>query len=202
MIGTIIGGAVGLAGQAIGQITQARARRRQKENLEEQKAANQAWYDRRYNEDATQRADAQALLNRTEEVLKKRMRSARGVQGVMGGSDAAIAAEGEVASNALANTTNAIIDDANNRKDAIEERYQEKDSQLTAQLDKLEEDRRGQIASAVQGALGVAGSIGSALSEMPRVKDNAVIPDAELTDLKPVQMEPTNLEITSPKITL
>ena len=40
---------------------QVKALRQMKRNVEAQRKSNQDWYDQRYNEDATQRADAQRL---------------------------------------------------------------------------------------------------------------------------------------------
>ena len=58
--------------------------RRVKKNLQAQKEANQTGSDRRYNEDATQRADAQRILTQTEETHQNRNRQAAGAQAVDG----------------------------------------------------------------------------------------------------------------------
>lgn len=49
--------------------------------LGEQRRKNQDWYDRRYNEDATQRADAQAMLTRTAEAIRQRNLASAGSAG-------------------------------------------------------------------------------------------------------------------------
>ena len=72
-----------------------------KSNLEQQRRDNQNWYDRRYNEDATQRADAQRILTQTAELIKQRNKAAEGKAAVMGASEASVAAE--KAANAKAN---------------------------------------------------------------------------------------------------
>ena len=87
LIGSIAGGALGAAGSIFGGISASKAMRRVKKNLQAQKEANQNWYDRRYNEDATQRADAQRILTQTEESIRNRNRQAAGAQAVMGGTD-------------------------------------------------------------------------------------------------------------------
>lgn len=72
LFGSIAGGALGAAASIFGGISASKAMRRVKEQLQAQKQANQNWYDRRYNEDATQRADAQRILAQTEESIKNR----------------------------------------------------------------------------------------------------------------------------------
>jgi hypothetical protein len=64
LIGSIAGGALGAAGSIFGGISASKAMRRVKKNLQAQKQANQNWYDRRYNEDATQRRTLSAYLPR------------------------------------------------------------------------------------------------------------------------------------------
>ena len=76
----LIGAAVGAAGSIFGGISASKAMKRMKENVEAQRKANQDWYDRRYNEDATQRADAQRILTQTEQSIKNRNQQAAGAQ--------------------------------------------------------------------------------------------------------------------------
>lgn len=59
----LIGGAIGAAGGIFGGISASKALRQMKRNVEAQRKSNQDWYDQRYNEDATQRADAPATLD-------------------------------------------------------------------------------------------------------------------------------------------
>ena len=91
--------------------------------IAEQQQDNQDWYDRRYNEDATQRADAQRLLQMTEESIKNRNRQAAGTQAVMGGTEESVAAAKAANSQALADATSQIAASADARKDAIEQQY-------------------------------------------------------------------------------
>lgn len=124
LIGSIAGGALGAAGSIFGGISASKAMRRVKKNLQAQKEANQNWYDRRYNEDATQRADAQRILTQTEESIRNRNRQAAGAQAVMGGTDESTAAAKAANAQALADATSQIAVNAENRKDQIEQTYQ------------------------------------------------------------------------------
>lgn len=162
LIGSIAGGALGAAGSIFGGISASKAMRRVKENLQAQKEANQNWYDRRYNEDATQRADAQRILTQTEESIRNRNRQAAGVQAVMGGTDESTAAAKAANAQALADATSQIAVNAENRKDQIEQTYQQRDSQINEALNNLEINKAQAISQAVQGVAkagaGIAGA--------------------------------------------
>lgn len=162
LIGSIAGGALGAAGSIFGGISASKAMRRVKKNLQAQKEANQNWYDRRYNEDATQRADAQRILTQTEESIRNRNRQAAGAQAVMGGTDESTAAAKAANAQALADATSQIAVSAENRKDQIEQTYQQRDSQINEALNNLEINKAQAISQAVQGVAkagaGIAGA--------------------------------------------
>lgn len=162
LIGSIAGGALGAAGSIFGGISASKAMRRVKKNLQVQKEANQNWYDRRYNEDATQRADAQRILTQTEESIRNRNRQAAGAQAVMGGTDESTAAAKAANAQALADATSQIAVNAENRKDQIEQTYQQRDSQINEALNNLEINKAQAISQAVQGVAkagaGIAGA--------------------------------------------
>lgn len=162
LIGSIAGGALGAAGSIFGGISASKAMRRVKKNLQAQKEANQNWYDRRYNEDATQRADAQRILTQTEESIRNRNRQAAGAQAVMGGTDESTAAAKAANAQALADATSQIAVNAENRKDKIEQTYQQRDSQINEALNNLEINKAQAISQAVQGVAkagaGIAGA--------------------------------------------
>lgn len=162
LIGSIAGGALGAAGSIFGGISASKAMRRVKKNLQAQKEANQNWYDRRYNEDATQRADAQRILTQTEESIRNRNRQAAGAQAVMGGTDESTAAAKAANAQALADATSQIAAGAENRKDQIEQIYQQRDSQINGALNNLEINKAQAISQAVQGVAkagaGIAGA--------------------------------------------
>lgn len=92
ILGSAIGGALGIGGSIFGGISASKAMKRIKKNLEGQKQENESWYNRRYNEDATQRADAQRILTLTNENIRNRNRQAAGTQAIMGGTEESVAA--------------------------------------------------------------------------------------------------------------
>ncbi|MCH5233580.1 MAG: hypothetical protein J1E78_08075 [Muribaculaceae bacterium] len=162
MIGSIIGGAVGALGSIFGGISASKAMKKVKGNLEEQKQENQAWYDRRYNEDATQRADAQRILTMTQEAIKNRNKAAAGAQAVGGLTEESVAAEKAANAKSLADATSQIAVAGDRRKDMIEQQYQHKDARLDDALNNLEINKANQIATAVKGVADAGAGIASA----------------------------------------
>ena len=133
MIGSIIGGGLKAAGSIFGGIASRRAMKKVKQNIEQQQRENQAWYDRRYNEDATQRADAQALLNKTEESIRNRNQQAAASAVVTGGTEESVAEARAANNQALTSGTSNMATQADARKDAIEQQYQQNKRSIQGQ---------------------------------------------------------------------
>lgn len=155
----LIGTAVGAAGSIFGGIVASKAAKKAKKNIEAQRQKNQDWYDRRYNEDATQRADAQRLLTQTEKSIKERNRQAAGAAAVMGGTDESTAAAKAANNEALADATSQIAASADARKDNIEATYMQNDNAFVDKLNKMELKKADAIGQAVQGVASAAGSL-------------------------------------------
>lgn len=151
MIGSIVGAGLGAVSSIFGGISASKAMKKVKRNLQERKQENQAWYERRYNEDATQRADAQRILTKTEESIRNRNRQAAGAQAVMGGTEESVAAAKEANNQALADAVSKIAVAGDARKDQIESTYQQRDAQLDDALNNLEINKAKNIATAAQG---------------------------------------------------
>lgn len=155
----LIGSAIGAAGSIFGGISASKAMKRAKKNVEAQRKKNQDWYDRRYNEDATQRADAQRILTQTEESIKQRNKQAEGSAAVMGGTDESVAAAKAANNQALADATSQIAANAEARKDNIEATYMANDNAFVEQLNQLEQGKAQAIGQAVQGVANAASSM-------------------------------------------
>lgn len=155
----LIGSAIGAAGSIFGGISASKAMKRVKKNVEAQRQKNQDWYDRRYNEDATQRADAQRILTQTEESIKQRNKQAAGSAAVMGGTDESVAAAKAANNQALADATSQIAANAEARKDNIEATYMANDNAFVEQLNQLEQGKAQAIGQAVQGVANAASSM-------------------------------------------
>lgn len=170
MIGSLIGAGVGAAASIFGGIQASNAIKKVKANLEQQRKDNQNWFDRKYNEDATQRADAQRILTRTEEAYRNRNRQAQGTAAVMGGTEESVAATKAANAQALADATSQIAVNAEARKDSIEQQYRTTDSQLQGQLNNMEQQKAAAIAEAAKGVASAATSAGGAYDEWSEAK--------------------------------
>ncbi len=155
----LIGSALGAVGSIFGGISASNAMKKAKRNVKNQIRKNQDWYDRRYNEDATQRADAQAILTRTEESIKNRNKAAAGTQAVMGGTEESTAAAKAANNQALSDATAQIAANADARKDAIEQQYQENDRNLQSQLNAINQGQAQAISQATQGLTSAVGDM-------------------------------------------
>lgn len=163
MIGALIGAGLGLASSIAGGIANRKARRKQEQMLAQQQRENQAWYDRRYNEDPTKRADTVRLLTQMQEQIKNRNRAAKGRQAVMGGTEDSTTAVKEANNKTLADTTSQIVAANEARKDAIEQQYQQNKRSIQGQQMQMEAEKSADTANVVAGVAGTAANIAATL---------------------------------------
>lgn len=155
----LIGSLINVAGGIYGGFKATEAMKNIKNNIEEQQKKNQDWFDRRYNEDATQRADAQRILQMTEESIKNRNKQAAGTAAVMGGTNESVAAAKEANSKAIADATSTIAANAEARKDRIEATYLQNDNAYNEQLNNTEKEKANAISQAVKEVANAAASV-------------------------------------------
>lgn len=160
IFGKAIGAGVGAAASIYGGMKASQAIKKIKANLEQQRKANQDWYDQRYNEDATQRADAQRILTKTEEAFRNRNQQAQGAAAVMGGTEESVAATKAANANALADAASKIDVAGEARKDTIEQQYQANDRNLQDKLNNMEMAKANAVSQAASGVADAASSLG------------------------------------------
>jgi len=151
ILGSAIGGALGIGGSIFGGISASKAMKKAKRIVEGEMKDNQNWYDRRYNEDATQRADAQRILTMTNDNIRQRNQQAAGSQAVMGGTDESVAATKAANNQAIADATSQIAVNGERRKDQIESQYMQTKSDLNEKLRNIEIGKANAVSQAVQG---------------------------------------------------
>lgn len=178
MIGSLIGAGLSAVGSIWGGIKASEAIKKAQRGIAAERSENDAWYNRRYNEDATQRADAQRILTKTQEAIRDRNKAAAGTAAVMGGTEESLAATKAANAAAMSEAASQIAMAGDRRKDAIEERYRNKDSQLKSQQRQMEVNKANAIAQAVQGVGKAASSIGSAWGGYGTSKPAATVEDA------------------------
>lgn len=148
-----------IGGSIFGGIKASQAMKQVQKNLEQQQRENQDWYDRRYNEDATQRADAQRMIAMTNEAIKERNKAAAGTAAVMGGTEESLAATKAANASALADTAANIAIAGANRKDQIENQYMTKKDSINDKLNNLQTQKANNIINAVNGVSSAASDI-------------------------------------------
>lgn len=151
MLANYLGSALGIGSSIFGGIMGAIAAKRQKKAIEKQQEKNDQWFKRRYNEDATQRADAVRMLNQTRDLIRERNKNAAGTAAVMGSSDTAIAAEKAANNGIIADVTSKIVADNEARKDMLEQTYLGRDDNYQQQLNQIQQNKATNISNAVSG---------------------------------------------------
>lgn len=163
MIGALIGAGLGLASSIAGGIANRKVRKKQEQMIAQQQRENQAWYDRKYNEDPTKRADTVRLLTQMQEQIKNRNKAAKGRQAVMGGTEDSTTAVKEANNKTLADTTSQIVAANDARKDNIEQQYMTRKNQLQNQQMSIDAEKAADTANAVAGVAGTAANIAASL---------------------------------------
>lgn len=151
ILGSAIGGALGIGGSIFGGISASKAMKKAKRIVEGEMKDNQNWYDRRYNEDATQRADAQRILTMTNDNIRQRNQQAAGAQAVMGGTEESVAATKAANSQAIADATSQIAVNGERRKDQVESQYLQTKADLNEKLRNIEIGKANAVSQAAQG---------------------------------------------------
>lgn len=124
----LIGGIISGAGQGVssvlgGAFGAAKIRRNQK-IVDAQRNRSQAWYDREYNADFTQRADAQAALGKAREILDSRYRQAESQAAITGATPEVIAMQKQAGNNVLAGITSNIAARGDAYKEQVRANYE------------------------------------------------------------------------------
>lgn len=91
--------------------------------LDKQAKENEDWFNRRYNEDYTQSAEAQAALTKARELADEQYRKASGTAAVVGATDESVAQAKKAAGEVISDTASGIATNATARKDAVESQY-------------------------------------------------------------------------------
>lgn len=154
----------GLASSLIGGIQASKAAKAAERRQRAQEAKEDAWYNRRYNEDYVDTAAGQNLVRRAKEYAKENWRKAAGAQAVAGGTDAATQMAKDAGNKMVGDTIANIAATDQQRKDNIDNMHRQAE-QGFMQMDMNREMQRAQaITNAAQGAsnamLSAAGALG------------------------------------------
>jgi len=166
LVAGLVAGAVSALANGIGSVAASHAAKQaadaQKLAIDRKEQKLENWHDRIMNEDATQTASAQQSITRLREELRRQNQAVAGSQAVMGGTNAAAAAQKEQSSKAMAETMSNIAAAADAKKERADEMYMEGSSNIAdqrAQLDAQKYATQGQAAqTAAQGVGQAAGA--------------------------------------------
>lgn len=161
-IGALIGAGISIAGGIISSQKAKKAKKRQQAELDAQKSSNENWYNRRYNEDYTQTATAQALLTKARQYADDTYKRAAGAAKVGGASTESAALAKQAGDKVISDVMGNIAAQGDARKDNIELQYmQNKNAYANQQMQMYQQQAQNSIAagnSILQAGMGMAGA--------------------------------------------
>lgn len=175
--GAIAGAALGGLAAGLGSHSKRRKAKKMRRAMEEKRRENEAWYNKNYYADATQRADAQRALQRLNQDIQNRNARAAGAQAVTGGTEEAVAATKQANAEAIGNALSNITTNAEARKGKIEEQFRTADSAYSDQIAALKAQEPsgldiagnviGGMANGAQAGMGLADGLGAGKKKAP-----------------------------------
>lgn len=210
MVTAAIGAGLALGSAIYGGIKSSAANNRARKLIQQQRDANQRWYDTKMAEDYTLRTDAQAAINRQRELLNEQYKRARKTKVVSGGTDEAEALQKEAANRSLSDTTTEIAAQASNYKDNVERQYRAQDAALNQQQAQSYQQQAAQTAQAasqaVNAGINLAGNeaffgknASAASASAPRTGDLSSPTNTDLTQIGNQQLGITSNGLPSPR---
>ena len=145
-----------LATTIFGGASAARQQREAERRLAEEKARNDAWYNRHYNESYADTAGGQNRIRMAKDAARENWKKAAVAQAVSGGTDAATAMEKEAGNRMVGNAVAQMAVNDTARKDNVDASYRTRQSQLSQQQIALDQQK-------AQNTAAVAGGVSDAL---------------------------------------
>ena len=162
MIGAIIGAATSIASGIAGGIKARKAAKKMNAQLNKMEQDNKTWYDKRYNEDYTQSALAQAALNKTKDAVQQQVTNATGSSIVTGATGEEAARAKAAANQTISDTMSNIVQEGEQRKQNIEQQYlatkNSIDNQRVGQYQQQAANAQQAASQGMQAGMGLAGA--------------------------------------------
>lgn len=133
MIGAIVGAAGAIAGGLIGRRKARKARKKAQRVLDQQKRDNENWYDMRYNEDYTQSATAQSMLNRARQYAEEQYKRAAGAAKVGGATTESVATAQQAGNRMIGDVMGQIAAQGEANRSAVESQYMQNKENIANQ---------------------------------------------------------------------
>ena len=160
-----IGAGAGLLSSLIGGSAASKAAKKAARRQRAWEAKENAWYNRRYNEDYIDTAAGQNLVRRAKEYARENWKKAAGAQAVAGGTDAATAMAKNAGNKMVGDTIANIAAQDTARKAQVDNMHRQAEANF-AQMDMNREMQRAQnITNAAQNASNAIMSAATAVDQ-------------------------------------
>lgn len=156
---SVIGAGLGVAGGIAGAFGAANAMRKYDDSVNRMAADNENWFNKEYNSDYTQRADAQRMLTQVKDFAKNRVRQAEGQAAISGATPEAEALAKKDASDAVADATGNIAAAGAQYKQGVMDKYLTQKSNLDQLKAQGYMNRAAAYGQAGSNALGFGGDL-------------------------------------------
>ena len=148
----------GLLSAGYGAYKSSKSAKEEKEAMAQQRAVNQAWYDRNYYQDYLNTVEAQNAVKRYKDAWGERLSEERARQVISGGTPAQLAAVQEAGAEGMANLMGDLAATGEQRKQAVEEQKLAMDNNMSEREMALARAKQEAGANLMQNGIGVATS--------------------------------------------
>lgn len=183
MIATLIGAGLAVGSSIWGGYKASQAAKKANQQIANQKAANQAWFNRRYNEDYADTAAGQRLITQAKDYAKDNWKKAQGASRVGGATDESAAAAKEAGNKMVGNTISGIAAADTARKDRIDAQYRSLDNSLSRQQIAVEQNRAAQISQAASQASNAMMNAGAYIDGLDASKASDAVKTSGVADV-------------------
>lgn len=183
MIATLIGAGLAVGSSLWGGYKASQAAKKANRQIANQRAANQAWFNRRYNEDYADTAAGQRLITQAKDYAKDNWKKAQGASRVGGATDESAAAAKEAGNKMVGNTISGIAAADTARKDRIDAQYRSLDNSLSQQQIAVEQNRAAQISQAASQASNAMINAGAYIDGMNASKASDAVKTSGVADV-------------------
>lgn len=161
MITAAIGLAGGLASGILGASKAAKAAREQQRIIAQQKAKNDAWYNRNYYQNYLDTKEAQSAIKRVEETMRRRNQDAQAQAAITGGTQESVIAQQANDQKLMGDVMEKLASRGDAMKQQVNAQYQAMDNNIMQQQMAQKQANEAGGSDLMNNGLGM---IGSALS--------------------------------------
>ena len=155
--------AASVASSLFGGAKSASAAKKAEQEQKARENAENAWYQRRYNENYADTAAGKAMINEAKEYARENWKKASGAAAVTGGTDAATAQAKEAGNKMVADTVRNMAAQDTARKDSVDAQHMKMQDNFAQDRIALQQQRADNIANT---ASGVSNGLMSAATAM------------------------------------